>query len=300
MLGRDVTKAVLAAGHEALPYARAELDIGDRLALQRELAQVRPDVVINCAAYTNVDGAERDAAGAERVNRDGPGYLAAVARAVGAWTIHVSTDYVFDGAKRTPYLESDATGPRSVYGETKLAGERLLALAAPETHTIVRTAWLFGAGGPCFPATMLRLAASGKPLRVVDDQVGSPTYTGDLARALVEIATAPAGSRPLGILHVTAAGQCSWFELARETLARAGLTTPVQPCTTAEFPRPAARPAYSVLRSERGAPTLPDWHGGLDAYLVARGEAVDGAAEVGGTAGAAPAGAARASEEAKG
>lgn len=274
MLGLDVTQATLAAGHEALPYARAELDVTDRAALERELARVRPDVVVNCAAYTNVDGAESDPEGAARVNRDGTGYLAAAARAVGAWTIHVSTDYVFDGTKRTPYVESDATAPRSVYGETKLAGERLLALAAPDAHTIVRTAWLFGAGGPCFPATMLRLAASGKPLRVVDDQVGSPTYTGDLARALVEIATAD--PRPVGVLHVTAAGQCSWFELARETLVRAGSSTPVEPCTTAEFPRPAARPAYSVLRSERGAPALPDWHAGLDAYLAAKTQGVVG------------------------
>ncbi len=216
------------------------------------------------------------------------------AAASGAWTIHVSSDYVFDGTKTSPYLESDPTGPASVYGASKLAGEQAVAAAAPRAHTIVRTAWLFGAGGPCFPATMLRLARERDALSVVDDQVGCPTFTGHLAQALValaEAAVAPGGAAssgaaanagaedpagpsggtvqpPLGVLHVAAGGQCSWYEFARETLARAGSATVVNPCTTADFPRPARRPAYSVLRSERAAPALPSWQAGLAEYLA--------------------------------
>lgn len=257
-------------------FARAELDITDAIAVRDAFASARPDAVINCAAYTDVDGAEADPDGAAAVNATGAGNVAEAAAAVGAWVVHVSTDYVFDGLKAAPYVESDPTGPRSVYGATKLLGERAVALAAPKSHTIVRTAWLFGTGGPCFPATMLRLAGELDALSVVDDQVGCPTFTGHLAPALVDITAAtaaPSGGTvqpPLGILHVAAAGHCSWFEFAREILARAGVETPVRPCPTAAFPRPAQRPAYSVLRSERGAPTLPDWQAGLDAYLSAR------------------------------
>ena len=151
--------------------------------------------MINCAAYTNVDGAEGDPDAAGAVNATGPGFLAEAAAAAGAWLVHVSTDYVFDGTKTSPYLESDPTGPRSVYGSTKLLGERAIALAAPQTHTIVRSSWLFGTAGPCFPATMLRLAAEHDTLTVVDDQVGCPTFTGHLAPALVELATRTRAAR---------------------------------------------------------------------------------------------------------
>jgi dTDP-4-dehydrorhamnose reductase len=184
----------------------------------------------------------------------------------GAWTIHVSSDYVFDGTQRQPYVESDQIGPVSGYGRSKLAGELAVAQAAPDRHTIVRTSWLFGAYGPCFPSTILKLAGERDTLSVVDDQVGCPTFTGHLAQALVGLA----GAESLGLLHVAAAGECSWFQFAREIVEQGGEQCQVSPCTTAEFPRPAPRPAYSVLRSERGAPEIPHWRQGLAEYLAVR------------------------------
>jgi dTDP-4-dehydrorhamnose reductase len=267
MLGTDVQAVARAANHEVVAPSLEELDITDRDAVSALVAGASPDVVINCAAYTNVDGAESDPDGAAAVNAAGAGYLAEAAAAAGAWIMHLSTDYVFDGTKTSPYVESDPTGPRSVYGATKLLGERSVALGASEGHTIVRTSWLFGPAGPCFPATMLKLAGERDSLKVVNDQVGAPTFTGHLAPALVELAT---GQRIPGVVHVVGSGECSWFEFAREILSRAGAGATVTPCATSEFPRPAHRPAFSVLRSERGAPVLPDWHEGLDEYLSAR------------------------------
>jgi dTDP-4-dehydrorhamnose reductase len=270
MLGQDLADAVRDAGHEALPFPRADLDITDGAAVERVMRRADPDVVINCAAWTDVDGAERDEAGATAVNGTGAGVLARAAAACGAWTIHVSSDYVFDGTKRSPYVESDPVGPLSAYGRSKLEGERHVASEAPDRHTIVRSSWLFGARGPCFPATILRLARERDELRVVDDQVGCPTFTGHLAAALVEVGARE--SRPAGILHIAGGGTCSWYEFAREIVASAGVTCDVQPCSTADMPRPANRPAYSVLRSSRGgeAPVLPDWRAGLGRYMALR------------------------------
>jgi dTDP-4-dehydrorhamnose reductase len=268
MLGVDVQAAGLAAGHEVVALARAELDISDRDAATAAVAQAQPDAVLNCAAYTDVDGAEADPDAAGAVNGAGPGFLAEAAAAAGAWLVHVSTDYVFDGTKRSPYVESDPTGPRSIYGSTKLLGERAVAIAAPQAHTIVRSSWLFGAGGPCFPATMLRLAADHDRLTVVDDQIGCPTFTGHLASALVELATR---TRLPGVIHLAASGDCSWYQFAVEIMRATNTTVEVRPCSTDEFPRPARRPAYSVLRSERAdAPVLPEWQSGLSDYLKAR------------------------------
>ncbi len=165
-------------------------------------------------------------------------------------------------------MESDPIGPASAYGRTKLAGEEEVAREAPGRHTIVRSSWLFGAGGPCFPATILRLAGERDHLKVVDDQIGCPTFTRHLAGALAELAAAAAP--PTGILHVAGGGSCSWYEFALEIVDRAGLRTEVAPCSTAEMPRPAQRPAYSVLGSERRppAPTLPGWRQGLDEYMA--------------------------------
>ncbi len=268
MLATDVVAAASARGHEVVGLGRDRLDVSVREAVLDAVVRERPDAVINCAAYTNVDGAEADPDAAAAVNAAGAGFVAQAAAAVGAWVLHVSTDYVFDGEKGTPYLESDPTGPRSVYGSTKLLGERAVALAAPDTHTIVRTSWLFGVAGHCFPATMLRLASERDLLTVVDDQVGCPTFTGHLAQALVELAD---GEPQRGIMHVAAAGEGSWYDFAVEIMREADVNVEVRPCSTAAFPRPARRPAYSVLRSERaGAPVLPDWHDGLRAYMAAR------------------------------
>ncbi|MBV9605541.1 MAG: dTDP-4-dehydrorhamnose reductase [Solirubrobacterales bacterium] len=266
MLGQDLVAAAKAAGHDAIGFPRADLDITDDAAVAAALRDARPDVVINSAAWTDVDGAERDEAGALAVNGAGAGNVARGAASCAAWTIHVSSDYVFDGSKREPYVESDTVGPVSAYGRTKLDGERAVAEQAPGRHTIVRSSWLFGIGGPCFPATILRLATERDELNVVSDQIGCPTFTGHLAEALVDLAVRE--DRPAGILHVAAEGSCSWFEFAREIVAGAGVTCEVKPCSTEEFPRPATRPAYSVLRSERGddAPVLPEWREGLARY----------------------------------
>ncbi|HUA44918.1 MAG TPA: dTDP-4-dehydrorhamnose reductase [Solirubrobacteraceae bacterium] len=268
MLGRDLAAAAKAGGHEVTGFSSAELDITDAEAVEQILSGAQPDVVVNCAAWTDVDGAERDEDGALAVNGAGAGNVARAAVAAGAWTIHISSDYVFDGSKRTPYLESDLAEPLSAYGRSKLAGDRAVADAALGRHTIVRASWLFGAGGSCFPATIMRLAAERDELSVVDDQVGCPTFTGHLARAVVELGGRR--SRPIGIAHVAGGGTCTWYGFAREIVARAGLSCQVKPCTTADMPRPASRPAYAVLRTERGdeVPSLPDWRQGLAEYFA--------------------------------
>ncbi len=269
MLGHDVRRAARAAGHEPIALARAQLDVTDAGALDEAVAAACPDVVINCAAQTDVDGAEEDPLTALAINAAGAGNVAAAAAGAGAWTIHVSSDYVFDGTGTEPYVESDPIGPRSAYGRSKLEGEVAVAQAAPGRHTVVRSAWLFGTGGRCFPQTILRLAAQRDQLSVVDDQIGCPTFTAHLADALVELAGRGARA-PVGLLHVAGAGQCSWFKFAREIVSGAGAASQVLPVSTAEFPRPAPRPAYSVLRSERGAeaPELPHWRHGLTEYLA--------------------------------
>jgi dTDP-4-dehydrorhamnose reductase len=267
MLGQDVSRAAQAAGLEVVPLARRELDITDSAAVRDRIAAEQPEVVVNCSAWTDVDGAEADPDGALAVNAAGAGNVAAAASASGAWTIHISSDYVFDGAKREPYLESDQLGPLSSYGRSKRAGEDAVAAAATAGHTIVRSSWLFGPG-PCFPATILRLAHERDELEVVDDQVGCPTFTEHLAQALVALARDGA---PAGILHVAGGGECSWFEFATEIVALSQIDCRVKPVGTSAMPRPAPRPAYSVLRSERpDAPRLPHWRAGLGEFLAVR------------------------------
>jgi dTDP-4-dehydrorhamnose reductase len=259
MLGQDVGRAAGAGGHEPVTLPRAELDIADAEAVSAAVSAAAPDAVINCAAWTNVDGAEESEQAALAVNGPGAGHVARAAAAAGAWTIHVSSDYVFDGHKREPYLESDVVGPLSAYGRTKLAGEQAVADFAPDRHTVVRSAWLFGVDGNCFPKTIRRLAGERDQLSIVADQIGCPTFTGHLAPALIQLAA----DRLLGVLHVAAEDECSWFQFAQAIVAGSGLDCDVRPITTAEYPVPATRPAYSVLRSERGAPRLPGWRDGL-------------------------------------
>jgi dTDP-4-dehydrorhamnose reductase len=266
MLGRDVASAATMAGHELTALAHAELDIADAAAVEAAVRDARPDAVLNCAAWTDVDGAETRTAEAFAVNGPGAGNVARAAAAAGAWILHVSSDYVFAGDKRSPYLESDSTDPRSQYGAGKLAGELAVAEAAAAGHTIVRSSWLFGSGGPCFPATILRAGAERDQLTVVDDQLGCPTFTGHLAPALLALAQDPMP----GIVHVAGAGECSWFEFAREIVREAGLSCEVIPGSTADLGRPAPRPPYSVLGTEReGTPRLPEWREGLQAFLAA-------------------------------
>jgi dTDP-4-dehydrorhamnose reductase len=179
--------------------------------------------------------------------------------------VHPSTDYVFDGTASRPYVESDPASPINAYGRSKLAGERAVAAANPR-HFVVRSSWLFGAGGRNFVETMLRLGEERDRVNVVEDQVGSPTFTGHLAEVLVALAE----GHEHGFLHVAGSGSCSWYEFARAIFDRAGTDVELHPCATSEFPRPAPRPANSVLESERGAPELPTWQEGLDAYLGVR------------------------------
>ena len=266
MLGRAVCAAGARLGHDVVALGRAELDVTDQVACDRALEAARPQAVVNCAAWTDVDGAEsaRDAAAA--VNATGAGNVARAAAEVSARVVHVSTDYVFDGTKTTPYVESDPTGPATAYGQGKLRGEAEVADATPE-HAVVRTAWLFGAGGANFVATMLRLAAERDEVEVVTDQVGSPTWTGHLAEGLLEVAE----RREFGIFHLAGAGACSWNELALETFDQADVRCRVLPSTSERFVRPAPRPAFSVLASERDDPVvLPPWQEGVRGYLAER------------------------------
>jgi dTDP-4-dehydrorhamnose reductase len=268
MLGTDVCNAATDAGLEVLAYDRARLDVTDAAAVEAATRRARPDVVVNCAAWTDVDGAEGSPEAAREVNGAGAANVARGGADCGAWTVHVSTDYVFDGSKSEPYLESDPVSPLSQYGRTKLEGELAVAREAPDRHTIVRSSWLFGAAGRCFPKTILRLAAERDELTVVADQVGCPTFTPHLARALIGLGRS---RRMPGVVHVTAAGQCSWFEFASEIVASAQLPAHIKPGATSDMARPAPRPAYSVLRSERaGAPALPDWRQGLDEFIALR------------------------------
>jgi dTDP-4-dehydrorhamnose reductase len=266
MLGRAVVRDASRLGHDVVGLTRADLDITDAVNVTRIVSAAEPQALINCAAWTDVDGAEANESRALRVNGDGAGNLARAAASVGARMVHVSTDYVFDGSRREPWVESDAVGPLQAYGRTKLAGERQVAEVAE--HAIVRAAWLFGAGGANFVETMLRLAGERDEVSVVTDQAGRPTWTGHLAPALVELAERRGD---VGVFHASGSGQCSWYEFALEILHRADTPCRVVPTTSDRFPRPARRPAYSVLGTER-APgiVLPSWQDALAAYLDER------------------------------
>ena len=250
---------------------RGELDIRDGAAVASLVARVHPDVVINAAAFNDVDGAEADPGSALAANAVGPAHLARACRERGALLVHISTDYEFDGARHEPYREEDCARPLSSYGVSKLAGSQLIA-AAGGAHLIVRTSGVFGAGGSrikggSFVERILARARSGQPLRVVADQVFSPTYAPDLASAL--LALVDRGAR--GLLHVTNSGFCSWHELAVAALEVAGIHAHVEAIRTEDLHAPARRPAYSVLSNERahslGLPPLRPWRDALGAFL---------------------------------
>jgi dTDP-4-dehydrorhamnose reductase len=278
MLGHDVARAGERARHDLVLVDLPELDITDDAAVETMLGELRSqpgglDGIVNCAAWTDVDGAEEKQDAARAVNADGAGVLARGAAAAGVPLVHVSTDYVFDGVapldeagEPRPYLERDATGPRSVYGVTKLEGERQV-LAASQRHAVARTAWLYGLDGANFAATMLRLAGERDAVQVVTDQVGSPTWSGHLAPALLGLLERGVS----GLVHLTGGGHVSWNGFATEIFRQAEVDCRVEPTTSEQFVRPAPRPAWSALETERGdVLPLPPWQDGLAGYLAAR------------------------------
>jgi dTDP-4-dehydrorhamnose reductase len=266
MLGRDVVLAAGNAGHDVIGFGHAELDIADVATIGKKFDLERPDIVINCAAWTDVDGAEEAEEAAFAVNGAGAGNVAAAAAKVNASVVYISSDYVFDGAKGAPYVETDQPAPLSAYGRTKLAGEEATA-AANKRHFIVRSSWLFGIGGGNFVETMLRLAADHGEVLVVRDQVGSPTYTWHLAYGLIRLIE----GIEFGIHHMAAAGHCSWYDFAREIFEQAKVECKVLSGTTEMMGRPAPRPAFSALTSQRRhAIELPTWQDGLAGYLAQR------------------------------
>ena len=272
-LGADLLR--VARGHEVVGPTRAELDVTDPAAVERVIKEVRPDAVLNAAAYTAVDAAETDEATAAAVNAEAPAMLARACALHGAGLVHVSTDYVFAGDADTPYPVDAPVGPRSAYGRTKLAGERAVRELLPERSWVVRTAWVYGASGGNFVRTMARLESTRDTVEVVDDQRGSPTWSGDLAGGL--LALVEGGPAP-GVYHCTNAGETTWYGLARAVFEELGADPErVRPTTTAAFPRPAPRPAYSVLSPvawlAAGLPAPRPWRDALHAAFAEVGDA---------------------------
>lgn len=276
MLGSDLVPALGAAGMTVLGLDAPRVDVTDAAATAAALTDLKPDVVINCAAYTAVDKAESEPVRAFAVNRDGAANLARACSHAGAKLVHVSTDYVFDGAAARPYREDDPTNPLGIYGRSKREGEERVAELLAD-HVIVRTSWLFGAHGHSFVRTIRRLALERDELKVVADQRGCPTWTGHLAGALVAVARALAGGAapPRGIFHYCGDGETTWHGFAeaivREVARRRGKSPPVRAIETAAYPTPGRRPAYSVMdcaRIERAFGVRPEpWAGGLAAVM---------------------------------
>lgn len=250
------------------PLSSKDADIRDAQQVRNAVERTQPEWIVLAAAYTDVDGCESNQELAFAINRDGSGNVARAAKLFGARLLTLSTDYVFDGTNSVPYESSDPRAPRSVYGRSKAEAELRVQEILPNA-CMVRTSWLFGTGGKCFPDTILKLAANRPELEVVNDQRGSPTYSVDLARAIVQLCHRGAE----GIVHATNGGQCTWFDFAREIVIGAGLSTVVRPTTSDKFVRPAERPKYSVL-SPRSlneySITMPTWQDALKRYLAER------------------------------
>lgn len=268
-LGWDCQR-VFGKENEVMPYDLHDLDITDKDRVEAVILKDRPDVVINCAAYTNVDRCETEEEIAHLVNVDGPGYIAQACQSINALIIHISTDYVFDGFKEPPlsYNEKDEVNPLSVYGKTKLEGEHRVS-AITENHIIVRTAWLYGINGNNFLKTMLRLAllSPEKQIKVVNDQFGSPTWSLRLALQIERLVQ----MKGQGIYHATSEGYCSWYELAVYFLKQMEVSANIIPCTTAEYPTPAKRPANSILENARLKRSdnnrMTGWRYGVDHFV---------------------------------
>ena len=267
MLGQDLLARL--NGESVVALDRKALDLTDPDAVLAAVEEHRPDVVVNCAAWTAVDDAESQEEQALRINGDGPRHLAEACAKTGAKLLQVSTDYVFAGDGTSPYAEDAPTAPRSAYGRTKLAGEQAVLAALPEAGYVVRTAWLYGAGGGNFVRTMIKLEGIKDTLDVVDDQRGQPTWTADLADRLVRLGQAAlAGTAPAGVYHGTSGGETTWFGFTREIFRLLGADPErVRPTTSEAFVRPAPRPAYSVLGHDRwraaGIEPVRDWREAL-------------------------------------
>ena len=255
-------------GDEVLALGSRNVDIRNPAQAREIVEKERPQWIVLAAAYTDVDGCESDPRRAFEVNRDGAANVAEAAKSFGAKLLFLSSDYVFDGKKTSPYETGDQRNPQSVYGRSKAEAEVRLLDVLPEV-CIARTSWLFGTGGKCFPDTILKLAASRTALDVVNDQRGCPTYTVDLARAIVELCRKDAS----GIVHATNSGDCTWFDFARETIKGEGLQTEVRPVSSQQMARPAPRPAYSVLAAtslQRYGIEMPSWKDALERYMKER------------------------------
>jgi dTDP-4-dehydrorhamnose reductase len=265
MLGRDLTAVLRSAGAEVAGLDRRQLDITDAAGTAAAVRDIGPDIVVNCAAWTAVDEAEAHEDEALAVNGEGAANLAAACASTGSRLVLPSTDYVFSGTGIAPYGEDDPTGPRTAYGRTKLAGERAVLRLLPEAGYVLRTAWLYGAHGPNFVRTMIRLESARDTVTVVDDQHGQPTWTADVARQILLLAGS--GAEP-GIYHASSTGQTTWLGLAQAVFGLLGADPGrVTPTSSAELARPAPRPAYSVLGhaawARAGLPPLPDWRDSL-------------------------------------
>ncbi|MBK5259965.1 MAG: dTDP-4-dehydrorhamnose reductase [Thermoanaerobaculia bacterium] len=270
MVGTDVRDELLDRNETVIAPGKDDLDITDEQTVRSAVRDAKPAVIVNCAAYTRVDDAETNEHLANAINGSAVEFLARAANDAGALLVQISTDFVFDGSKRAPYEVNDRIGPLSAYGRSKLLGE--VAATHAKEHLIVRTAWLFGTHGPNFVEAIRNQVRKGtSPLRVVNDQRGRPTYTPHLANALIRLSLNPAAR---GIVHYADEGECTWFDLAKAIVEESGASTEVVPVTTAEFPRPAKRPAYSVLsteRYERITGVKPEsWRAGLHEYIHAR------------------------------
>ncbi len=258
MLGVDMHEVLREFGHEVLAYTRDTLNITDGVQVAM-LAEQKPNVVINCAAYTNVDGAEDDCDTCMQVNAEAVERIAQMCAECDAVLVQISTDYVFDGEKGE-YDEDDTAHPLNVYGASKAEAETLVR-ATHKKHYIVRTAWLYGENGKNFVQTVQRVCKEKGEMRIVNDQVGSPTYTKDLARAIVGLF-----GKPYGTYHITNTGICSWYEFAREIVASSNTSCTLQPCTSAEYPQKALRPKSAILRNTKVPPLRP-WQEALADYL---------------------------------
>lgn len=287
MLAKKVVE-MTPAGWDIITLSHPQFDLTDASSSLAALRDIRPDVIINCAAYTDVDGAETHEALAYAVNAVGPENLARAAKQINATLVHISSDYVFGGNKMFPYEESDLAGPLSVYGKSKLRGEQAILDSGLERFFILRTSWLYGPGGKNFVETIIRLAQQREELRIVADQFGTPTYTADLAKAIFNLLALQvkwdAGKRPgdplFGIYHFSNEGECSWYQFASEIVAllKKGnepvKTERLLPIDSTDYPLPASRPAYTVMSKQKykrlTGEHIPTWQESLECYIASR------------------------------